>query len=35
MVLGQEDIVKRVEKLIPSLTKICSHDLTSADPDRG
>ncbi len=35
MVLGQEDVVKRVEKLIPQLTKICSHELTSSDPDRG
>ena len=35
MVLGQEDVVKRVEKLIPQLTKICSHDLPSSDPDRG
>ena len=35
MVLGQEDILKRVEKLIPQLTKICSHELGSTDPDRG
>ena len=35
MVLGQEDIVRKVEKLIPQFTKVCSHDLNSADPDRG
>lgn len=35
MVLGQEDILKKVEKLVPQLTKICSHELGSADPDRG
>jgi hypothetical protein len=25
MVLGQEDVIKKVEKLVPQLTKICSH----------
>jgi len=35
MILGQEDIVKRVEKLIPILVKICSYELNSSDPDRG
>ena len=35
MILGHEAIIKRVERLVPHLTKICSHELGSADPDRG
>lgn len=35
MILGREDVVESVKKLVPHLLKICSHDLESDDPNRG